>query len=270
VDLVALLAAMVLALAAVYARLPSVRGARGERKVRRRIAAQLDANEYHQFHDITLGSSLGPTQIDHLVVSRYGVFVIETKNFTGWIFGNPHSKRWMQIIYRAKFRFQNPLHQNYKHTKAVESFLGLPTTSIHSVVVFVGRSEFRTYLPPNVTDLAGLIPYIKSKATPLIDSREVAWLVERLAAQMSGAALPVREPSFRPIPADPTCPRCGAVMLVRTSRKGTNVGQQFWGCSTYPRCGGTRELQRRDARTLGSFSGEVATSPGGDLRRNGG
>jgi predicted RNA-binding Zn-ribbon protein involved in translation (DUF1610 family) len=243
-DVILFVIVAVVALATFYARLPGVKGARGERKVRRLMAAQLNPDEYHQFHDITVESSQGPTQIDHLVVSRYGVFVIETKNFSGWIFGSQRFRQWTQVIYGAKFRFQNPLHQNYKHTKAVEFFLGLPATSIHSLVVFVGRSEFRTDLPLNVTDLRGLIPYIKSKGSPLIESRDVVWLVERLAAHKSGAALPRREPSLRAVPSKPMCPRCGTAMVIRISKKGRNVGQQFWGCPTYPKCAGTRELKR--------------------------
>jgi hypothetical protein len=202
-----------------------------------------------------------------LIVSRYGVFVIETKNYTGWIFGDPRHRQWTQVIWGNKFRFQNPLRQNYKHTKAVESFLGLPTTCIHSVVVFVGNGEFRTQLPLNVTDLAGLIPYIKSKATPMITSRDVAWLVERLAAHKSGAALPKREPNLRAVPSEPTCPTCGAAMLVRTAKRGANVGQQFWGCSTYPKCGGTRALQYKKPQAVGAFSAAITTDPPGDLRR---
>jgi restriction system protein len=44
------------------------------------------------------------------------------------------------------------------------------------------------------------------------------------------------EPS---LPAPPSCPRCGASMVLRTARQGANAGGQFWGCSTYPKCRGT-------------------------------
>ncbi len=59
------------------------------------------------------------TQLDHVVVSRFGVFVIETKNYRGWIFGSEKQPQWTQQIYRQKNRFQNPLHQNASSAKNV-------------------------------------------------------------------------------------------------------------------------------------------------------
>jgi len=44
---------------------------------------------------------------------------------TGWIFGNSNEKQWTQVLFGKKYRFQNPLHQNYKHTKAVQKLLGV-------------------------------------------------------------------------------------------------------------------------------------------------
>lgn len=55
------------------------------------------------------------------VVSPYGVFVIETRNMDGWIFGSEKQPVWTQKFPRKSFRFQNPLRQNYKHVKAIEN-----------------------------------------------------------------------------------------------------------------------------------------------------
>ncbi|MBQ7690278.1 MAG: four helix bundle protein [Muribaculaceae bacterium] len=40
----------------------------------------------------------------------------------------------------------------------------------------------------------------------------------------------------------PLCPRCGKPMIRRTIKRGTKAGQQFWGCSGYPKCPGTRRV----------------------------
>ena len=40
----------------------------------------------------------------------------------------------------------------------------------------------------------------------------------------------------------PACALCGKLMVLRTARKGKQSGSQFWGCSGYPECRGTREL----------------------------
>ncbi|PFC06082.1 nuclease-related domain-containing protein, partial [Bacillus cereus] len=60
------------------------------------------------------------TQIDHIVIAETGVFVVETKNYEGWIYGNEKAARWTQGIFRKKSSFQNTFRQNYKHIKAIE------------------------------------------------------------------------------------------------------------------------------------------------------
>jgi restriction system protein len=164
-----------------YLRSPSVKGARGERRVNSILESKLPSREYKVFHDVTLDTSRGPTQIDHIVVSRYGIFVVETKNYSGWIFGNAKSRQWTQTIYGKKSRFQNPLHQNYKHTKAVESFLSLSPRYVHSVVVFVGDAEIKTGVPDNVTYLRGLCPYILSYRDYLLDTSHVRAIATKLS-----------------------------------------------------------------------------------------
>ena len=83
----------------------------------------LDKEQYHLIKNVTLPTENGSTQIDHIIVSKFGVFVVETKNMKGWIFGSPNQKTWTQKIYKHTSKFQNPLHQNYKHIKTLESLL---------------------------------------------------------------------------------------------------------------------------------------------------
>ena len=55
-------------------------------------------DEYYVMDDVVMNTVRGTTQIDHIVISKYGVFVIETKNYRGSIFGNDESKKWTQRI----------------------------------------------------------------------------------------------------------------------------------------------------------------------------
>jgi len=50
--------------------------------------------------------------------------------------------------------------------------------------------------------------------------------------------------SHRTEPSDqiPKCPLCGRFLALRTARKGSRVWSQFWGCTGYPECKGTRPL----------------------------
>jgi hypothetical protein len=97
----------------------------------------LDREIYRALNNLTLPTSNGTAQIDHVLVSRFGIFVIEAKHYQGWIFGNEHQAQWTQCLPGGrKFRFQNPLRQNYRHIKAMMEFLGLPEDKFHSVVMF--------------------------------------------------------------------------------------------------------------------------------------
>lgn len=66
---------------------PRIKGYLGEAAVASRLG-KLPQEHYRVFNDIMLQTKRGTTQIDHIVVSIYGIFVIETKNYKGWITGS--------------------------------------------------------------------------------------------------------------------------------------------------------------------------------------
>ena len=156
------------------------KGKAGEFSVNAAAKLFLDKDEYRLFKDVTIPAKGGTTQIDHIVVSKFGVFVIETKNMKGWIFGSPRQKTWTQKIYRHSSKFQNPLHQNYKHVKTLQVVLGLSDNQVFSVVVFVGDSTFKTKMPDNVTQGKGYIRFIKSKQEVVLSEREIQSIVRKI------------------------------------------------------------------------------------------
>nr|WP_314229155.1 nuclease-related domain-containing protein [uncultured Kingella sp.] len=87
---------------------PRVKGMLGEKMVQTRAALKLDRKIYRPFHNLILPSNGATTQLDHVYVSPYGIFVVETKNWTGWIFGGENQANWRQVIYHKKTHFQNP------------------------------------------------------------------------------------------------------------------------------------------------------------------
>jgi len=159
---------------------PWFKGFIGEVMVNMAARLFLNKNDYHLIKNVTIPTEDGTTQIDHIIVSRFGVFVVETKNMKGWIFGSEHQKMWTQQIYKSKHRFQNPLHQNYKHTKTLEAALELDPAKLFSVVVFVGASTFKTAMPENVTYGRGYIRYIKSKTQVLLSEAEVQQIIQQI------------------------------------------------------------------------------------------
>lgn len=179
----------VLALVRGLLKSPRFKGWLGERRIRRHAEGRLPPAVYRSFHDVLLCDERGTTQIDHLYVSVYGVFVVETKNMGGWIFGSEHQREWTQVFPGHKRRFQNPLLQNYRHIKAVESVLGVPARCQRSVVVFAGDATFKTAMPASVCTIDDYLDHIASFKEVVLSEAECAAICEKIA----GNLLPGRE-----------------------------------------------------------------------------
>jgi hypothetical protein len=153
----------------------------GEMRLLRALKARCSTPDYHLLNHITLRFEGSTTQVDHVLVSRFGVFVIETKDHGGWIFGDPNDRYWTQVFFRAKFRFQNPIRQNFRHVLAVRELLDfLPPDSIFSVVVFTGNAEFQTPIPDGVFHLADFIRYLENQTTEVMSINRMQFCVGRL------------------------------------------------------------------------------------------
>ena len=229
-------------------KLPVVKGMFGELLVALMLRLLLDKNLYHRLHNVTLPTIDGTTQIDHLVVSEFGIFVIETKNMRGWIFGSEKQAEWTQKIFKKNVRFQNPLRQNYKHTKAVEAVTGLEPDRVHSVVVFVGDSTFKTPMPSNVTNLGGLVRYIKSFQEQVLDDEAIVFALESIFGGKHANNWQTHKDHVARLKsrgdenAARLCPRCGEAFVIRQIQQGVNAGEKFWGCSAYPRCRAVQKI----------------------------
>ncbi|MDP3212191.1 restriction endonuclease [Methylotenera sp.] len=79
--------------------------------------------------------------------------------------------------------------------------------------------------------------FAEDKPIWLIDGSELLEMVAGVQVQPN-----IKKPSSyqQPVATSPECPLCGSVMVKRTARKGANAGNEFWGCSAYPGCRGTR------------------------------
>ncbi|XHR31307.1 MAG: NERD domain-containing protein [Chthoniobacteraceae bacterium] len=206
--------------------------------------AWLDARVYQRFNNVIVPTANGTTQIDHVIVSEYGIFVIETKNMSGWIFGNADQERWTQSVFGEKHQFQNPLRQNYRHTRALSEHLGIDHKHFCSVVFFIGECELKTELPDNVMT-RGLATYIKGFQTRVLSPERLAMIRQKLAA-LKNAPAASRTEHVRQLRARfdsaATCPKCGSPLVRRTARTGKFAGREFLGCSGYPKCRYIRNL----------------------------
>ena len=219
------------------------KGVMGEWQVNLLIKFFLDKNEYHLIKNVTLPTEDGTTQIDHIIVSKYGIFVVETKNMKGWIFGSENQKQWTQKIFKHTSKFQNPLHQNYKHVKTLEACLNTKNDTFFSVIIFIGDSTFKTKMPVNIRFARGGIEYIKSKNDIVFNNEEVLGIVEKIESGRLERSIKTNHQHVKHVREivknkfeTKSCARCSSEMVLRKATKGKNAGNEFWGCSTFPKC----------------------------------
>lgn len=154
---------------------------RGEVRLSVATREHFGSPNYHLMNHVTLQLKDGTTQVDHILVSRFGVFVIETKDYKGWIFANANHASWTQVLFNGKFQFQNPIIQNLRHVRAVRELLDfLPPDIVKSVVVFTGDAEFKTEVPYGVFRLSGFIEHIREQTVEVISLNRMQFCVGRL------------------------------------------------------------------------------------------
>jgi hypothetical protein len=162
---------------------PKIKGAMAERQLHRLLARDL-SEAYQHYRNVILETAQGDlTEVDHLVLSPYGMFVIEVKNYKGWIFGGEHQPQWTVQHFRSKNSFQNPLQQNHKHTGAVKFTLGIGLQDgkqVQSVVAFSERAEFKTPLPAKVCYIRQVAAYIQQFSQPCFSDKQLRQFAAKL------------------------------------------------------------------------------------------
>ena len=160
---------------------PKLHGHIGELAVRYRLS-KLDPAKYAVINNIIVNNEGESSEIDHVVISSFGVFVIETKNYSGKIYGNERDPYWKQYIKKSEFEFRNPVRQNYGHVMALKNVLpGYPQEAFIPVVVFSGDAKLKIYAPTTtVIDIKDLRNTIVSYNKPIFLEKEKVDIFKRL------------------------------------------------------------------------------------------
>jgi len=216
----------------------------GEKKTMFYLWLSLSKKSYHKFHNVIILSNNGTTQFDHIVVSTYGIFIVETKNRKGWIYGSERQSKWTQTSYGNKYSFQNPLRQTFRHKKILAEYFNIKESHIRTVVYFVGNCKFKTQLPGNVIK-SGVGRYIKRFRSPILSTEEVNRILEAMNKHLSDYTFTNRDHvrSLRQRLSSTTiCPRCGGNLVERRAKKGPNAGSSFLGCENFPKCRFSKDI----------------------------
>jgi hypothetical protein len=153
---------------------PRYRGDIAERRVRRILGAGLESNRYTVFHDVVLPSGGGTARIDHLVVSKSGIFVIDSIYAPGRVDGSEVQERWRRKRFGRASRFDNPVHRNRVHVDAVAAALNAPVSVMQGAVVLVGAQLARDGRPVQVVEPERLLGWIRRAGQPKLDEQQVA------------------------------------------------------------------------------------------------
>ena len=120
-----------------------IKGYFGEKSVALMLSS-FDETKYKVINNIMLQVGDKTTQIDYVVVSNYGVFVIETKNYKGWITGNEFDDYWRQTIYKRKEKLYKTIRQNYGHIQSLKEVLSdMPDINYISIVTFTTKADLK-------------------------------------------------------------------------------------------------------------------------------
>ena len=212
----------------------------------------LDQQNYTLFKNVIVPIDTGNLRIDQIIVSPFGVFVIEIRDMKGWILGSAQQIYWTQVANRQSNPFRNPLHRSYQLSQALQSALELDPATVFPLIVFIGDNDFKTPMPDNVINAGGYLNFIKSKKQPVLGKNETGSVCARIR---SGRLKPLPTTERNPLrqlktmidetnrPANGNrCPQCGKLMVLKTVISETGQSKQFRLCSEFPICRTFKEL----------------------------
>lgn len=212
------------------------------------------------------------TEIDMILITHKGIFVIESKNFKGWIFGEKKQKYWAQTFPNGEKKdFFNPIWQNQNHIKQLSHILKdeyyfssiiafsddctlkkvpVDADGVHIVYysnVATKIIELCNFMPSNVLNAKKiqsiyktLLPYTQvDKGIKEKHLEEVKVKSERKVVEKKTDSISTKTKIELPVKESLKCPKCGASLKKITSKK---TSKTFWGCSNFPKCKFTKKI----------------------------
>lgn len=228
---------------------PKIKGYLGEKNVAS-ILSFFPYDKYKIINDILIKSNDRTIQIDHLVISIYGIFVIETKNYKGWIVGSDNSEYWTKNMFGNKYKFYNPIKQNKAHILALSKQLGIDLNNFISIVAFSDEADLRVNTAHNVIYISQINELLKEYTDIKFQENDIQKLYEKISLLniMSPETKKQHISEVRHIIANKEqliqqeiCPRCGHALVFRNGTYGN-----FYGCTNFPKCRFTKPIERRN------------------------
>ena len=249
----------------------SWKGKRGEKLTEKELKmVRFFGRDGKTLRNVYIPKGNGQTsEIDVMYITEKGIFVFESKNYSGWIFGDEEGQYWTSMLpNKQKNRFYNPIKQNRTHIKWLRKYLG-ESIPLFSIIVFSERCELKK-VSVSSEDIKvikrdntyGTVRRIWDNSESVLSEEEVNALYEKLKSltkvdnSIKAAHIQSIEQRYntqkekRKIESEAkeeteikVCPRCGGKLILRTAKKGDNAGKQFYGCSGFPKCKFTESVE---------------------------
>ena len=205
------------------------------------------------------------TEIDVIMLHESGIYVLESKNYSGWIFGSENQQYWTQTLAAKgksqKSRFFNPIMQNKGHIKWLSNFLEISSQSIfYSYIVFSERCTLKD-IPVTSGNSFVINRYELARSVRANAETKGKILTEKAIDAMYARLYPLtqvqeaeklshvndirrKQAEYENASEGMKCPRCGGTLVKRVTKRGENQGREFLGCSNYPRCKYTKNITK--------------------------
>lgn len=233
-------------------------GSSGEYETYKRIAKFSDFN--HCIANCYIPKNDGTyTEVDAILIHTTGIYVFESKNYSGYIFGSENNRNWTVSLYAGhnnveKYHFYNPILQNKAHINYLKKYI-MQDIPVYSYIVFSNRCSFKNlnYNNENVcichrNQLSDILSYDTSHRMPILDTQHMQDIFLKLDSLSHKTTLEkqnhIHAVETKKLQAknNHLCPLCGGKLILRTAKKGPNPGNTFYGCSNYPNCKFTQNL----------------------------
>ena len=200
----------------------------------KKALSKLPTTKYKIINNLFLSVNGLTHQIDHVVVSPYGIFSIETKQYNGYITGSKYDKSWVRHVGKNKYYYTNPIRQNYGHCKAIAELLNIDESKIYNIVCIPSKAKLKIEHDGELVRYDTIVDKILSYNEEKINN------VNELYITLIKSNVKDRKIKKEHIENIKTniekkdiskCPKCGGTLVERESKYG-----KFIGCANYPRC----------------------------------
>ncbi len=206
----------------------------------KQVLNKLPKDKYIVINNVFIETNGYTHQIDHVIVSKYGIFSVETKQYNGFITGNKYDKNWVRHVGKNKYYYTNPIRQNYGHVKALSELLGIDESKIYNIVCIPSRAKLKIEHDGELVRYDTIVDKILLYKEEVINNTdEIANIIKNNnITDKSIKKKHINKIKENNIDKDLSkCPKCGGQLVERNGKYG-----KFIGCTNYPKCKYTENI----------------------------